>query len=48
LSTRIAGLRERMKRFDAARGNPWQTPTAIEHRPLSHENAEEERKEPLH
>jgi len=48
LITRIAGLRERMKRFDADRGKPWQTPTSIEHRPLDHENSQENRKDQLH
>jgi integrase len=48
LSAKIAGLRESMKRFDAVRGKPVAKPTAIEQRPLSHDPAEEGRKEPLH
>jgi len=48
LSAKIAGLRESMKRFDAARGKTVAKTQSIDHRPLSHENIKEERKEPLH
>ena len=48
LSARIAGLQESMKRFDAARGKSVAKTTAIEQRPLGHDDAEEGRKEPLH
>jgi integrase len=48
LGARIAGLRTKMDRFDATRGNPWQTPPAIEHRPLRHSNEGGPDKDQLH
>jgi hypothetical protein len=44
LSAKIAGLQESMKRFDAARGKSVAKTTAIEQRPLGHDDAEEGRK----
>jgi hypothetical protein len=48
LGAKIDGLRTKMDRFDAQRGNLSQTPPAIEHRPLSHGGAEKQRKDQLH
>ena len=48
LGAKIDGLRTKMDRFDAHRGNLSQTPPAIEHRPLSHGGAEKQRKDQLH
>ena len=48
LSTRITGLREAMKRFDAARGNLVAKPESMAQRPLSHDETEESTKDQLH
>jgi hypothetical protein len=46
LGAKLAGLRTKMDRFDALRGNPWQTPP--EHRPHCHAEEGEQRKDQLH
>jgi integrase len=48
LSARIAGLRDSMKRFDAARGKSVAKSNAMEQRLLGHEETEESRKDQLH
>ena len=48
LGAKIAGLRTKMDRFDANRGNPWQTPPSIEHRPVGHASGENAEKDQLH
>jgi Phage integrase family len=48
LSAKIPGLRESMKRFDAARGKAVAKPAVIEQRPLGHDETEESQKDRLH
>jgi integrase len=48
LSAKIAGLREAMKRFDAARGKLVANVSQIEQRPLGHEETETRDKNQLH
>jgi hypothetical protein len=42
------GLEESMQRFDAARGEPVGNDAPSDERPLRHDDAEEQKKEPLH
>ncbi|HWW83860.1 MAG TPA: tyrosine-type recombinase/integrase, partial [Vicinamibacterales bacterium] len=48
LSTKIVGLREAMKRFDAARGKLVANASLIEQRPLGHDESEVSGKNQLH
>ena len=48
LNAKIGGLREKMRRVDAARGKPVANATTIEPRPLGHGKETESPKEPLH
>ena len=48
LSAKIVGLRESMKRFDAARGKPVANEGPIENRTVSHDDDDESPKDLLH